>query len=190
MSPFLTGPVFLPVQNKPSRQKNTWWFGLCQSTPAYPDSLEDFLGHLSLMRFMSFCEVPWQLCPAAAALSIHCFAKAAPVPGTGHLPGHKTSWAPWPGRTGLWGAGVQPCCPVSGAGADGSGELTWGVGLWAAEGSPERLCTDRNTWEHPQSPGSTTLLWDCLRVKYSWRKTCLQKLTSEIWAQEHLYFWG
>lgn len=46
-------------------------------------------------------------------------------------------WGPWPGRRGLWGPGVQPCCAVSGAGDDGSREVTW-----AAGGSPESyVCT-------------------------------------------------
>lgn len=66
-----------------------------------------------------------------------------------------------------WGAGVQHCFGVSGAGVDDSRGLTWGAGLWAAGGSPERLCMDRNTCKCPQSPGSRTLLCDCLRVKYS-----------------------
>jgi len=38
---------------------------------------------------------------------------------------------PWPGRAGLWGAGDQPCCGVTGAGADGPGGLEWGPGLRA-----------------------------------------------------------
>lgn len=90
---------------------------------------------------------------------------------------------PWPGRTGLWGAGVQLCRGVSGAGADGSGGLTWGAGLWAAVAIAVRLCRDKNTCKY--LPGSRTLLWDCLSVKNFWKK-----FTLEIWAHQHLHFWG
>ena len=37
-------------------------------------------------------------------------------------------WGPWAGRAGLWGTGERPCCSVTGAGADGPGELKWGPG--------------------------------------------------------------
>lgn len=137
---------FSQYKTKPTRHRTTGWFGLSQSTQVYPDSLEDLLGELSLTRVISFCGVHWGLCPAAAALSIHCFVKAAPVPGAGHLPGDKEVspqvgqawWGSWPGRTGLWGAGVQSCCFW--------GRCWW---FWGAElGAAERQCRHRNTCKY------------------------------------------
>lgn len=41
-----------------------------------------------------------------------------------------TQQGPWPGRAGMWGAGDQSCCGISGA--DSPGGMKEGPGTWAA----------------------------------------------------------
>lgn len=50
------------------------------------------------------------------------------------------------GQAELWGAGDQPCCSITGAGAGGPGGLTWGPGPWAGEGAGQ----DKQAWWFPQ----------------------------------------
>ena len=45
-------------------------------------------------------------------------------------------WGPWLGRVGLWGAGDQPCCGITGAGADGPGGRNGVLGPGKVGGSP------------------------------------------------------
>lgn len=41
------------------------------------------------------------------------------------------------GQGGTVGSGEQPCCGITGAGADSPGGLTWGTGLWVGGGEPQ-----------------------------------------------------
>ena len=79
---------------------------------------------------------------------------------------------PWAGRAGLWGAGDQPCCGITGAGADSPGGLRWGPGPWAggrASGGPGG---DNQGHQCPQSLDinlvTTNMAYPVPRLDLSW----------------------
>jgi len=58
--------------------------------------------------------------------------------GRGPAGGHGLV-GPRPGRAGLWGAGVWPCCTIAAAGVESPRGLTWGPKPWASGGAPGGL---------------------------------------------------
>ena len=67
---------------------------------------------------------------------------------------------PWLGRAGLWGAGDQPCCSITGAGADGPREATQGPGPWAGGESPRGLTWGSQGRWCPQDPDNPTGIFE------------------------------
>lgn len=63
-------------------------------------------------------------------------ARSSPAPAIRHFPEDMGLWlglawqVPWLVRVELWGAGDQPCCNITGVGADSSEGLQWGFGPW------------------------------------------------------------
>lgn len=152
----------------------------------------------------SYCSGCQSAVGAGAPIPSHPIPIPPPQPETGQLRvapcpflpcgwGHKMDlWVgpdqpgPWLGRPGLWGAGDQLFCSISGAGADSPGGLTWdpgacvGVGIFGKWGS--------GLW-CPQDPEIRP--WT-IPIRKGWMRLVLLEQKSALWLQalQTFFSWG